>query len=94
MLAVGADNKPPLAPSLDAVHFHRAPHALLAHADAVCQQILPHLWAAVSLLDLGVNGLDMSQRCFVAVVLISTWLGRLASAFAAHLLEVAASTHA
>jgi len=41
-------------------------HALLAHPDASGNQLLPHLWPAVSLLALGVNGADVHQQGFVA----------------------------
>ena len=70
MLAVGGDDKLSLAPDLDAVALHQLAHAFLAHSNALREQLFSHLWPAVFLLDLGVDGLDVSQQGFIADALV------------------------
>ena len=45
-------------------------HAFLAHSNALREQLFPHLWPAVFLLDLRADGLDVNQQGFIADALV------------------------
>ena len=46
VFAVSGDDKRFLAFGFDAVLFHHAPYALVAHSDAACHQLFPNLGPA------------------------------------------------
>lgn len=71
MFAVGGEHELSLASCFDAVLLHLAPHARLAHADALRYQVRPHLGPAVFLLDPDVDGPEMGRP----VLLVSRYPG-------------------
>src|ERR1700692_144248 len=64
----GHDAKTTLATRLNAMLLHQTLHSLLAHANALCSQLLPNARPAIGSTVLCIGRANVHQQCFVAQV--------------------------